>query len=108
MLQAARRTRKPPAEIVARLRQLGYPVEVDLTVVATDKIRSSDLVFASNDLDGTRPWLDPDLPVACPTCWPPRTRCTSRSAEIARRLEALGYRTPDLDVRLPRPLPGGP
>jgi hypothetical protein len=108
VLQAARRTRKPPAEIVARLRQLGYPVEVDLSVVATDKIRSSDLVFASNDLDGTRPWLDPDLPVSLSHVLAAAHKVHQPIGEIARRLEALGYHTPDLDVRLPRGLPGGP
>jgi hypothetical protein len=28
--------------------------------------------------------------------------------EVANRLSLMGYSTPDLDVRLPRPLPGGP
>jgi hypothetical protein len=27
--------------------------------------------------------------------------------EVAQRLQVLGYRTPDLDVRLPRARPGG-
>jgi hypothetical protein len=107
VLQAARRTRKPAAEIVHRLRQLGYPVEVDLTAVSTDKIRSSDLVFASNDLDGTRPWLDPDLPVPLSHVLAAAHKVHQPISEIARRLEALGYRAPDLDVRLPRAFPGG-
>jgi hypothetical protein len=107
VLQAARRTRRPAADIVVRLRQLGYPVEVDLSAIPTDKIRSSDLVFASNDLDGTRPWLDPDHPVALSHVLAAAHKTHQTVADVARRLQALGYHTPDLDVRLPRPQPGG-
>ena len=103
-----RRTRRPAHEIAARLRQLGYTVDVDLTASPVDKIRSNDLTYASNDLDGTRPWLDPDAPgVAGRTCSPRPTSCAQPVGEVADRLELLGYRAPDLDVRLPRPRPGG-
>jgi hypothetical protein len=107
VLQAARRTRRPAAEVVARLRQLGYPVDVDLSAIPADKIRSSDLVFASNDLDGTRPWLDPDQPVPLSHVLAAAHKTHQTLAEVSRRLEALGYHTPDLDIRLPRPHPGG-
>ena len=107
LLQAARRTRRPPHEIAARLRQLGYTVDVDLTGVPVKEIRSADLAYASNDLDGTRPWLDPDEPVSLAHLLAAASKLRKPVGEITARLELLGYRAPDLDVRLPRPRPGG-
>jgi hypothetical protein len=107
LLQAARRTRRPTQEIAARLEQLGYTVDVDLTAVVIDKIRSSDLVFASNDLDGTRPWLNPEYQVPLSHLLAAADKMHRPVAEVTGRLNVLGYRTPDLGVRLPRPSPGG-
>ena len=107
LLQAARRTRRPTQEIAARLEHLGYTVDVDLTAIVIDKIRSSDLVFASNDLDGTRPWLNPEYQVPLSHLLAAADKMHRPVAEVAGRLNVLGYRTPDLDVRLPRPSPGG-
>ena len=107
LLQAARRTRRPPHEIADRLRQLGYIVEVDLSGVPVKEIRSADLAYASNDLDGTRPWLDPDVPVSLAHLLAAANKLRKPVGEITSRLELLGYRAPDLQVRLPRPRPGG-
>jgi hypothetical protein len=107
LLQAARRTRRPPQEIAARLRQLGYLVEVDLGGVPVKEIRSADLAYASNDLDGTRPWLDPDEPVSLAHLLAAANKLRKPINEITARLELLGYRAPDLAVRLPRSRPGG-
>ena len=107
LLQASRRTRRPAPEIAARLEQLGYTVDVDLTCIVIDKIGSNDLVFASNDLDGARPWLNPDYPVALSHLVAAAGKMHRPVAEVADRLNVLGYRTPDLEVRLPRRQPGG-
>jgi hypothetical protein len=107
LLQAARRTRRPAQEIAARLEHLGYTVDVDLGAIAIDKVRSNDLVFASNDLDGTRPWLNPEYPVPLSHLLAAADKTHRPVAEVAGRLGVLGYRTPDLDVRLPRASPGG-
>jgi hypothetical protein len=107
LLQAARRTRRPAQQIAARLEHLGYTVDVDLGAIAIDKVRSTDLVFASNDLDGTRPWLNPEYPVPLSHLLAAANKTHRPVAEVAGRLGVLGYRTPDLDVRLPRASPGG-
>jgi hypothetical protein len=107
LLQASRRIRRPASEVAARLRQLGYAVDVDLTTIAVDKIRSNDLTYASNDLDGTRPWLDRDRPVTMAHLLAAANKSHQPVAEVANRLGLMGYLTPDLDVRLPRALPGG-
>jgi hypothetical protein len=107
LLQAARRIRKPATEIAARLRQLGYAVEIDLSAIAVDKIRSNDLTYASNDLDGTRPWLDRDRQVSVAHLLAAASKAHQPVKEVAERLSLMGYPTPDLDVRLPRALPGG-
>jgi len=107
LLQAARRSRRPAHEIAARLEQLGYTVDVDLTAIAIDKIRATDLTFASNDLDGTRPWLNPDQPVSLAHLLAAAHKFHQPISEIIARLGSLGYTAPDLDVRLPRVQPGG-
>ncbi len=107
LLKASRRVRQPARDIAARLEQLGYTVDVDLTAISVDKIRSNDLVFASNDLDGTRPWLDPEHPVSLSHVLAAAQKLHKPMSEVAARLEVLGYRSPDLDVRLPRSHPGG-
>jgi hypothetical protein len=107
VLQASRRTRRTAPEIITRLESLGYTVDIDLGAISVDQIRSNDLVFASNDLDGSRPWLDPDLPVPLSHLLAAGQKLHRPLAEVAARLEVLGYRTPDLDVRLPRTHPGG-
>jgi hypothetical protein len=107
LLQAARRTRRPAHEIAGRLEQLGYTVDVDLSTIAVDKVRSADLVFASNDLDGTRPWLDPEQPVPLSHLVAAANKLHQPLDEVARRLELLGYTPPDLTIRLPRAQPGG-
>jgi hypothetical protein len=107
LLQASRRLRRPATEIADRLRQLGYTMEIDPALVAMDKIRSNDLTFASNDLDGTRPWLDRDRPVSLAHVLAGANKTHTGIREVVARLSLMGYDTPDLDVRLPRSLPGG-
>ncbi len=107
LLHAARRTHRPPRDIADRLRQLGYAVEADLDGVDATTIGSVDLILASKDLDGTRPWLDPRYPVAMSHVMAAANRVHRPLADVAARLRALGYPVPDFDVRLPRPRPGG-
>jgi hypothetical protein len=107
LLQASRRTRRSTREIVARLEELGYTVDVDLSTVLIDRIRSNDLVFASSDLDGTRPWLNPSYPVSLSHLLGAADKTHRPLSEVVERLRLLGYDTPDPDVRLPRAQPGG-
>jgi hypothetical protein len=107
VLQASRRIRKAATEVAARLRQLGYAVDVDLSAIAVDKIRSNDLTYASNDLDGNRPWLDRDRPVSVSHLLAAANKAHQPVRDVAERLTLMGYSTPDLDMRLPRALPGG-
>ena len=99
--------RRPAIEIASRLRQLGYSMEVDPAVIAIDQTRSTDLTYASNDLDGTRPWLERDRPVSLAHIVAGATKTHQPVRDVAQRLSLMGYETPDLDVRLPRALPGG-
>jgi hypothetical protein len=107
LLHASRRLRRPAGEIATRLRLLGYTMEVDPAVISIDKIRSTDLTYASNDLDGTRPWLERDRPVSLAHILAGASKTHQSVREVAQRLSLMGYDTPDLDVRLPRALPGG-
>ncbi len=107
LLQAARRVRKPVREVAARLERLGYSVEADLALVAVDGVKPSDLILASNDLDGSRPWLDAGQPVPLGHLVNAAQKVRKPLDEVADRLRMLGYSVPDLDARLPRMRPGG-
>ena len=107
LLQAARRVRKPVPDVVARLERLGYTIEVDLAMIAVDKVKPSDLLLASIDLDGSRPWLDASQPVPLGHLVNAAQKVRKPLDEVADRLRMLGYSVPDLDTRLPRMRPGG-
>ncbi len=107
LLLAARRSRRSVREIASRLEELGYTVEVDLSSIPDEKVRKTDLSFASDDLDGTRPWLDPDQPVPLAHLLAAATKHRVPLGEVSARLRSLGYSAPDPDVRLPRLQPGG-
>jgi hypothetical protein len=107
LLQAARRVRKPVREIAVRLERLGYTIEVDLAAVAVDGVKPSDLVLASADLDGSRPWLDAGQPVPLSHVVNAAQKVRKRVEEVADRLRMLGYSVYDVDTRLPRLRPGG-
>ena len=82
-------------------------MEVDPAIIAIDKIRSNDLTYASNDLDGSRPWLDRERPVSLAHILAGANKTHQPVREVAARLSLMGYEVPDIDVRLPRSLPGG-
>jgi hypothetical protein len=107
LLQAARRTHRTPQDVAARLRQLGYAVDVDLSTVDPAGIGSVDLIVASKDLDGTRPWLDPQQPVSMAHVVAAANKLHRPLADITARLQGMGYPVPDFDLRLPRSRPGG-
>ena len=107
LLQAARRLRRSVAEIAARLAQLGYTVHVDPTPISADHLRPNDLTYASNGLDGSRPWLNHDRPVPLSHILAGAIKTHQPVREVAHRLDLMGYDVPDLDVHLPRPRPGG-
>jgi hypothetical protein len=107
LLQAARRVRRLVHEVAARLESLGYTIDVDLRTVATDGVKPSDLLLASADLDGSRPWLDPGRPVPLSHLLGASQKVRKPIEDVSDRLRTLGYSVPDVDVRLPRLRPGG-
>nr|BFE63849.1 hypothetical protein GCM10020063_083750 [Dactylosporangium thailandense] len=107
LLQAARRVRRPVHEIAARLETLGYTVDVDLSSIAVDSVKPNDLLLASTDLDGSRPWLDASQPVPLNHLLAAAQKIRKPIEEVSARLRALGYSVPDVDSRLPRLRPGG-
>ncbi|GAA2360639.1 HD domain-containing protein [Dactylosporangium salmoneum] len=107
LLQAARRVRRPVHEIAARLETLGYTVDVDLSSIAVDAVKPNDLLLASTDLDGSRPWLDASQPVPLNHLLAAAQKIRKPIEEVSTRLRALGYSVPDVDTRLPRLRPGG-
>ncbi|MEU7865187.1 hypothetical protein [Dactylosporangium sp. NPDC049140] len=107
LLQAARRVRRPVHEIAARLETLGYTVDVDLSSIAVDSVKPNDLLLASTDLDGSRPWLDASQPVPLNHLLAAAQKIRKPIEEVSARLRALGYSVPDVDTRLPRLRPGG-
>jgi hypothetical protein len=107
LLQAARRVRRPVHEIAARLETLGYTVDVDLSSIAVDSVKPNDLLLASTDLDGSRPWLDASQPVPLNHLLSAAQKIRKPIEEVSSRLRALGYSVPDVDSRLPRLRPGG-
>ncbi|UWZ37150.1 hypothetical protein Drose_02220 [Dactylosporangium roseum] len=107
LLQAARRVRRPVHEIAARLETLGYHVDVDLSSIAVDAVKPNDLLLASTDLDGSRPWLDAAQPVPLNHLLAAAQKTRKPIEDVSARLRALGYSVPDVDSRLPRLRPGG-
>ena len=107
LLQAARRVRRPVHEVAARLETLGYNVDVDLSSIVVDSVKPNDLLLASTDLDGSRPWLDASQPVPLNHLLAAAQKIRKPIEEVSARLRALGYSVPDVDSRLPRLRPGG-
>jgi hypothetical protein len=107
LLHAARRTHRPVPTIAARMRLLGFVVDPELDNVDAASVTSTDLIVCSKDLDGTRPWLDPANQVSLGHLLAAANKLHRPIAEIAGRLRAIGYPVPDIDVRLPRSMPGG-
>ncbi|MBX6748874.1 MAG: hypothetical protein IRY85_04250 [Micromonosporaceae bacterium] len=107
LLQAARRLRRPVADIAGRLQQLGYTIQVDSAAISVDDIRPNDLTYASNDLDGTRPWLNHDRPVPMAHVLAGAIKTHQPVRDVVHRLTMMRYAAPDIDVCLPRWRPGG-
>ena len=107
LLQAARRVRRSVHEVAERLERLGYTIDVDLRSVAVDGVKPTDLVLASADLDGSRPWLDPGQPVSLSHLLAAAQKVRKPIEDVSDRLRMLGYSVPDVDTRLPRMRPGG-
>ena len=98
---------RPVHEIAARLETLGYNVDVDLSSIQVDSVKPNDLLLASTDLDGSRPWLDASQPVPLNHLLAAAQKIRKPIEEVSSRLRALGYSVPDVDSRLPRLRPGG-
>jgi hypothetical protein len=70
-------------------------------------VKPTDLVLASADLDGSRPWLDPGQPVSLSHLLAAAQKVRKPIDDVSDRLRMLGYSVPDVDTRLPRMRPGG-
>src|SRR5204862_243017 len=57
LLLAAMRTRRGLSEVAARLATFGYRWDADLGRLDVGLFDAEDLILASNDLDGSPPWL---------------------------------------------------
>ncbi|MFE1961672.1 hypothetical protein [Streptomyces sp. NPDC059479] len=89
ILAVAQETGRRPADIVARLTELGYD-----RPVAPDHPEADDLIILSEELDGRGPWLVKNTVVGLSMRHILRAAlATGRSpADIAERLAALGHR----------------
>lgn len=94
-------------EVVSRIEQLGFTVDSNVKTSAAESVSSDDLTAISVDLDGKKPWLDPQISVSVAHVFRAAKRTRRPMAEIAARLAGLGYQVPDAATRLPRPRPGG-
>ncbi|MFD4910939.1 wHTH domain-containing protein [Kitasatospora purpeofusca] len=88
VLSAARWASQRPAEVAARLTELGFALREGQPI--PEEVDDVDLTLLSRDLDGTYPWLDPAAPVplehvlfaARSLGWPPES--------VVGRLRTLG------------------
>ena len=94
IVRAAVRLRRRPAELAERLAALGYTTP-DVSQIPQD-LTDDDVFLASRNLEGTRPWLEPGAPVPVSHIVRAAVRLRRRPAELAERLAALGYTTPDV------------
>ncbi|MFJ2555273.1 MULTISPECIES: hypothetical protein [unclassified Streptomyces] len=88
ILAVAERLGRPPAEIAARLTELGYRHEA-----VPDAPEADDLTLLSDNVDGRAPWLEKNTVVGLPMRHILRAALvTGRTpADIAARLTALGH-----------------
>jgi hypothetical protein len=91
LLRAADVTGRELPEVIARLSACGYPVDVDPDTVLIDRLEPDDLVFVSEDSDGTDPWLDPARAVPMIHIHRAAQRTRRTIHDVAARLAFLGY-----------------
>jgi hypothetical protein len=101
LVRAAVRLRRRLAEVVGRFAVLGYAT-ADISQMPED-LTSDDTVLISRDLDGVPPWLDREAPVPVGHLVRAAVRLRRGPAEVAERLAAFGYATPDIS-QLPEDL----
>ncbi|MGW7454057.1 wHTH domain-containing protein [Streptomyces sp. NPDC054787] len=89
VLKAARVTGRSPAEVAARLVELGY--HLPRSVVLPDVVQAEDTLLLSGDLDDMSPWLAADQPVDAGHVLSAARYTGRRPAEVAARLAELGY-----------------
>jgi hypothetical protein len=92
LLRAASGTNRPIADIVARLRRLGYEVDVDLDLLPVDQLEPDDLIIASRDLDSRNPWLSAQDEVTVLHVLRAARRVGRPASDLAARLASLGFR----------------
>jgi hypothetical protein len=85
---------RAPAQAAARLALLGFIVP-DVSALPAE-IGPDDASLISEDLDGTRPWLDPDEEVPLARIVESAARLHRTPAAVAERLALLGFVVPDV------------
>ncbi len=87
VLKVAVRTGRPPAEVMARLRALGFLIP-GAALPAT--VSAEDVRLVSRSLDGDAPWLDPTAPVSVAHVLRAAHTTGASVREVLARLEELG------------------
>ncbi len=99
VILAARQLGRDVHQVIARLTVLGYSVNTVAGQVPVEQIEQDDLVLLSRDIDGTAPWISPDVPVRLPHLLAVARRTHSTIGDVAARLGMLGYQI-DCDLTL--------
>ncbi|MER5644152.1 caspase family protein [Streptosporangium sp. NPDC002524] len=101
IVAAAATTNRPPADIATRLTTLGFTTPDPSTL--PNRLDHDDRTLLSQNLNGRRPWLDPTQPIPLQHIVAAAATTNRPPADIATRLTALGFTTPD-----PSTLPNQP
>ncbi|MEU2358179.1 caspase family protein [Streptomyces misionensis] len=98
VLAAAERTKRRPADVVARLAEFGLRLAEG--TVLPEPVGVDDAAILSEDIDRVAPWLDDAEPVPLSHVLNAAAQLRRRPAEVASRFEALGLRLADGTDRL--------
>lgn len=90
VLATADRTKRRPAEVAARLTELG--LRLASGAAPPEVVDFDDLVILSDRLDRREPWLDSAVPVPLGHVLAAAERTKRQPAEVASRLEEFGLR----------------
>ncbi|MFF2954818.1 caspase family protein [Kitasatospora sp. NPDC057965] len=101
VLRAAHRAKCSPAVVQARLKELGFSLELEVDGALPETVTAEDVEMIRPDPQSSARWLDPRVPVGLAHVLQASGGKTS-PAVVAARLEALGF-TLATGVRYTRP-----